>query len=80
MVTGSFPWVKRPGRDVDYPPPSSAEVKVRLKLYIYFFLWVFVECSSVNFTFKVYLFYSLYKAGSLHVTALEGCPPVLPNS
>jgi hypothetical protein len=25
--TGSFPGVKRPGRGVDNPPPSSAEVK-----------------------------------------------------
>ena len=24
---GSFPGVERPGRDVDHPPPSSAEVK-----------------------------------------------------
>jgi hypothetical protein len=27
MGTGSFPGVKRPGRRVDHPPPSSAEVK-----------------------------------------------------
>ena len=26
MGTGSFPGVKRPGRDVDHPPESSAEV------------------------------------------------------
>jgi hypothetical protein len=26
MATGFFPGVKRPGRDVDHPPPSSAEV------------------------------------------------------
>ena len=26
---------ERPGRDVDHPPPSSAEVKERVKLYIY---------------------------------------------
>jgi hypothetical protein len=26
MGTGSFPGVKRPGRGVDHPPPSSAEV------------------------------------------------------
>jgi hypothetical protein len=25
-ATGSFPGVKRPGRGVDHPPPSSAEV------------------------------------------------------
>jgi hypothetical protein len=33
--TGSFPWVKRPGRGVDQPPPSSAEVKERVELYLY---------------------------------------------
>ena len=27
MGTGSFPGVKRPGRDVGHPPPSSAEDK-----------------------------------------------------
>ena len=35
MGTGSFPRVKRPGRGVDHPPPSSAEVKYRVKLYLY---------------------------------------------
>jgi hypothetical protein len=30
MGTGSFPGVKRPGRGVDHPPPSSAEVKERV--------------------------------------------------
>ena len=32
---GSFPGVKRPGRGVDHPPPSSAKVKDRIELYIY---------------------------------------------
>ena len=31
--TGSFPGVKRPGRGVDQPPPSSAEVKKRVELH-----------------------------------------------
>jgi hypothetical protein len=35
MGTGSFPGVKRPGRGVDYPPPSGAEVKERAGLYLY---------------------------------------------
>jgi hypothetical protein len=35
MGTGSFQWVKQPGRDVDHPPPSSAEVKGRVELYLY---------------------------------------------
>jgi len=35
MGTGSFPGVKWPGRGVDHPPPSSAEVKERVELYLY---------------------------------------------
>ena len=35
MGTWSFPGVKRPGRGVDHPPPSSAEVKERVELYFY---------------------------------------------
>ena len=35
MDTGSFLGVKRPGRGVDHPPPSSAEVEGRVELYIY---------------------------------------------
>jgi hypothetical protein len=31
----SFPRVKRPGRGVDHPPPSSAEVKEIIQLYVY---------------------------------------------
>ena len=30
----SFPGVKRPGRGVNHPPKSSAEVKERVELYI----------------------------------------------
>jgi hypothetical protein len=33
MTTGSFPGVKRPGRGVNHPPPSSAEVKETVELY-----------------------------------------------
>jgi len=35
MGTGSFPEGKEPGRDVDHPLPSNAEVKERIELYIY---------------------------------------------
>ena len=35
--TGSFPGVKRPGRDVGHPPPSSAGVAERLELYLYLY-------------------------------------------
>jgi len=33
MGTGSFPGVKRSGRDVDHP--SNVEVKERVELYLY---------------------------------------------
>jgi hypothetical protein len=36
MGTGSFPGVKRPGRGVKHPPPSSAEVMEKVELYLYF--------------------------------------------
>ena len=32
---GSFLGVKRPGRGVDHPHPSSAEVNERVELYFY---------------------------------------------
>ena len=35
MGTGSFPVAKPPDRDVDHPPPPSAEVKKRVELYLY---------------------------------------------
>jgi len=35
MGTGSFPGVKRPGRGVGHPLPSSSEVKERADLYLY---------------------------------------------
>ena len=33
--SGSFPGVKRPGRCVNHPPPSRAEVKERVELNLY---------------------------------------------
>jgi hypothetical protein len=35
MGTGSFPEITRPGRGVNDPPTSSAEVKERIELYLY---------------------------------------------
>ena len=58
--TASFPVVKRPGRRVDHPPPSSAEVKEGVEIY-YSPLWAFVACCRVNFTtrFNTHEFYDL---------------------
>ena len=49
--TGSFLEVKRSGRGVYHPPPSSAEVEGRVELYVCSLVWVFVVCSRVNCTF-----------------------------
>jgi len=35
MGNESFPGIKRPGRGVDHPTTSSAEVKERVELYLY---------------------------------------------
>jgi len=34
VVTGFFLGVKRPGRGVDHPSPTSAEVKEKVELYL----------------------------------------------
>jgi hypothetical protein len=47
MGTGISPGVKRPGRGVDHPPLSSAEVNDRAIPLLP--LWAFVVCSRVNF-------------------------------
>ena len=49
--TGSFPAAKRPGRDVNRSPASSAEVKERVELYLYFPLYLHVG-YRVNYTFS----------------------------
>ena len=40
-------WV--PGRGIDHPTPSSAEVKERVELLLLLPLWAFASCISVNF-------------------------------
>ena len=47
----SSPGVKRPGRGLDHPPSSSAEVKERVGLYLYSHSLDFRGPSRVNFTF-----------------------------
>ena len=45
MVPALFPGVKRPGRDVDHPPSSSAEVKERVELCLHgpVLWWTFLQ-------------------------------------
>jgi hypothetical protein len=50
MGTGSFSGVKRPGRGVDNPTPSRAEVHGRVELYLLLHLWAFTAFSTVEFT------------------------------
>jgi hypothetical protein len=49
----SFPGLKRPGRGVDLPHPSSADVKKGVELYLY--SPSFTAYSRANFTFYFYL-------------------------
>jgi hypothetical protein len=48
---GSYPGVKRPGRGVNHPPSSSAEVKETVELYLCSSFWAFVACLRVKCTF-----------------------------
>jgi hypothetical protein len=52
LYIGSFPGVKRPGRDVDHPPHLALRLE---KEYSYTStpLWVFVACSRLLFTFTL---------------------------
>ena len=52
MDTGSFPGVKRPGRGVNHPTPSRAEVKEREELYLYSSsgrFWPVIGCTLLFF-------------------------------
>jgi hypothetical protein len=50
MGIAPLPGVKRPGRGVDHPPPSRAEVKVKSRGIPLHPLWAFVANSRVNLT------------------------------
>jgi hypothetical protein len=54
---GSFPGVKRPGREADHLPPSSAEVKECVELYFHSPIRPQVkENHKDNFTFTFFNF------------------------
>ena len=50
----SFAGVKRPGRGLNHPPLSSAEVKERVELYLPTPPGAFMTCSRANFTFRCF--------------------------
>jgi hypothetical protein len=61
MGTGSYPGVKRPGRGVDHPPTSSAEIKERVELYIYYTSGP--SWHRVNFTFSIMIIITIDTLG-----------------
>jgi hypothetical protein len=46
-----FPNIQPPGRDVDHPPPSSAEVNERFRAIPLLSTWAFMSTYRVKFTF-----------------------------
>ena len=51
MCTGSFLGVKRPGRGVDHPSLSNAEVEERIELFVQSPAGLSRPVLGVNFTF-----------------------------
>jgi len=70
MSTGSFPDVRRPGRGVDHPPPSSAEVKERVALYLY---------SNSGPSWYVIFFLSLNISIGWHLSPYNCYKPLFPK-
>jgi hypothetical protein len=67
MGTVSFTEIKRPGRGVDHPPPSSPDVKERVELFLcspYGPSWLVP--SRITFTFYKYK-YNTVRAGLVFV-------------
>jgi hypothetical protein len=74
MDTGSFPGVKRPGRGVDHPPPSSAEVKERVELYLYSPSWpVLGRTLPLPFTTFYHTFCANNTRSSANIYFKLGC-------
>jgi hypothetical protein len=70
MGTGSFPGLKWPGRGVNHPPPSSAEVAKSRALPL-LPLWAFVACYRVTYTFTFTLTCKLCAKFYVYVSRLE---------
>ena len=67
MGTGSFSWVKRPGRGVDHPSLSSDQVKERVELHLYFFS--IPSCTVLGWTLPLLLVCSLFVVLSPHINS-----------
>jgi hypothetical protein len=62
-----LPGVKRPGRGVNHPPPSSAEVKECVELYLYFppppgLCGLFLSCALITPVSSMWLNSNSYSA------------------
>jgi len=55
MGTGSYPGVKRSGRGIDHPLPSSAEAKERVELYLYFPSWPSLSVLGWNLSLLFFI-------------------------
>jgi hypothetical protein len=80
MGTGSFPGVKRPGRDADHPPQSKRRSYERVGVIPLLTLWASVICYRENFTFftlyPTLLSYTTFYPTLLLYTSLY--PTILP--
>jgi hypothetical protein len=65
MGPWSFSGVKQPGRGIDHPSTSSAEVKERVELHLHLPLWAFMTCSRVNFTLSFNLYHTVHQVQHL---------------
>ena len=87
-VPSLFPGIRRPGRGVDHPPPSSAEVKERVLLYLYFSgfgglqvaCWSLVPNLTGSNTAEAVGLFSGRKKNSQHAFLRKGSKAVCPMS
>ena len=73
ISTGSFPELRRPGRGVDHPPPSSAKKSTAILLPP---LWTFMACSRVNYYNTILFSYgsTFFSGGScneMYLTSIQ---------